>query len=128
MHWHFSQCKLGCLLQAHRVHMSCLFSRCRPKDIKGGVCFPLCLSSRFDRRPYFRMPIWSAAVPEPLLFLPLPAPFLLMSLLKTCTGLFCLFKLVAMGKVMHNSLLGSVLLPVYRSDTPLWFLQVASFK
>lgn len=116
-----------CLLQPHRVHMSCLSSCCRPKDIKGGACFLLRLSSSFGRGPYFRMPIWSAAVPRTSTFLPPPLPlfFPCWSLSESRTVLFSIFKLVATGEGTHSSLLASALWPVYRSDTQLWLFQVA---
>lgn len=103
------------------AHVSCLSSFCRPKDIKGGVCFPLHLSSSFGRGPYFRMLIWSTAVARTSTFPPPPLPlfFSCWSLSETCTVLFSIFKLVATGEVAQNSLLASALWLVYRSDTPL---------
>lgn len=99
-----------CLLESHSVHVSCLCLCCRPEDIKGGACFPLHLSSSFGRGLYFRMPIWSAAVPRTSSFTPPPLAlfFSCWSLSESCTVLFSIFKLVTTGEVTHNGLLACI--------------------
>lgn len=78
-----SQCRWVVPFKIPRgAHVSCLSLCCKPKDIKDGACFPLCLSFSFGGWPCFWMPIWSAAVPEPLLSFPFPCPF------SPCIGVF----------------------------------------
>lgn len=73
-----SQCRwLVYFMIPQGAHASCFSFCCKPKDIKGGACFLLCLSFSFGGWPCFWIPIWSAAAPRIYLSLPSILPLLI---------------------------------------------------